>query len=500
MALSRRGFLALTAVLGVAGSVRAEPSPAARLRPLVEPELEALGRWATQVGGRFAGTFVDVRTGAEIASVLADAPMNPASNQKLVTAGVALEVLGGEFTFTAGLYGQLAAGRVDELVLRSDGDPSLSRGDLEAFAKALGEKGVRSVGDVSVDQSAFDESFVPPGFDQQPGEWAAFRAPVSAVSLDRNSVLVTVAPGERNAPARVSFEPAGFVDVEGQVKTSPRGSRPLARVGLAPHGQRLAAKVSGSVPEGSEPIRYRQRVDDPRLLAGFSLRNALTAAGIHVTGSVRLGGAAVRDELVSRRSRPLADLLPELGKQSDNFYAETLLRAVALKARGRPASSSAGVEVATAWLKAIGAWDSAVQVGNGSGLFDANRLSARSLARLLVSVHQDGDLSAPFLAQLAIGGVDGTLRGRFSKLAQRRAVLAKTGTLRDVVTLSGYVTDPERAHPVAFSLLLNGIAGRAAAGRQRIDRVVGLVASELAGTRARPPAEAAKPAPHATGG
>jgi D-alanyl-D-alanine carboxypeptidase/D-alanyl-D-alanine-endopeptidase (penicillin-binding protein 4) len=500
MALSRRGFLALTAVLGVAGSARAATSPAAQLRPLVEPELEALGRWAASVGGRFAGTFVDVTTGAEIASVLADEPMNPASNQKLVTAAIALEVLGPTFTFTAGLFGKIAAARVDELVLRAEGDPSLSRGDLEAFAKALFDKGVRAVGDVAVDQSAFDESFIPPGFEQQPDEWAAFRAPVSAVSLDRNSVLVTVAPGERQGPARVTFEPAGFVDVEGHVKTSPRGARPLARVGLAPQGQRLVAKVSGSVPEGSEPIRYRQRVDDPRLLAGYALKNALTAAGIHVTGSVRSGGAAQRHELVSRRSRPLGELLPELGKQSDNFYAETLLKAVALKARGRPASSSAGAEVATAWLKAVGAWDSAVRVGNGSGLFDANRLSARSLARLLVSVHRDADLSAPFQAQLAVGGVDGTLRGRFVKLAPRRVVLAKTGTLRDVVTLSGYVMDPERSHPVAFSLLLNGVAGRAAAGRQRIDRVVELVANELAGTRARPPAEAAQPAARATGG
>ncbi|HEX6274825.1 MAG TPA: D-alanyl-D-alanine carboxypeptidase/D-alanyl-D-alanine-endopeptidase, partial [Polyangiaceae bacterium] len=260
------------------------------------------------------------------------------------------------------------------------------------------------------------------------------------------------------------------------------------------------AKVSGSVPEGSEPIRYRQRVDDPRLLAGYSLRNALTSVGIHVTGSVRLGGAAERHELVSRKSRPLAELLPELGKQSDNFYAETLLKAVALKVRGRPASSVAGAEIATAWLKQLGAWDSAVEIGNGSGLFDANRLSARSLARLLVSVHRDGDLSAPFLAQLAVGGVDGTLRGRFPKLAQRRTVLAKTGTLRDVVALSGYVTAPERAHPVAFSLLLNGIPGRATAGRQRIDRVVELVANELDVTRARPPAEAAQPAASATGG
>jgi D-alanyl-D-alanine carboxypeptidase/D-alanyl-D-alanine-endopeptidase (penicillin-binding protein 4) len=272
-------------------------------------------------------------------------------------------------------------------------------------------------------------------------------------------------------------------------------------VALAASGQRLVAKISGSVPEGSEPIRYRQRVDDPRLLAGFALMNALAAAGISVAGNVRNGGSAQKTELVSRSSRPLAELLPELGKASDNFYAETLLEAVALRVRGRPASSAAGADVAAAWLREIGAWEADLRVGNGSGLFDANRLTARSLARLLVSVHRNPALSAPFLAQLAVGGVDGTLRGRFAKLAQRQTVLAKTGTLRDVVALSGYVMDPERARPVAFSLLLNGIAGRTPAGRQRIDRIVELVANELAGgAPRRSPAEASGATAHSADG
>lgn len=481
MALTRRGFIALGALVGLPREARGEPVLPSRLRGLIEPELASIERWATSVGGSFGGTFIDVTSGAEIASVLADVPMNPASNQKLVTAGVALRHLGQGHTFTAGLYGSVSSGRIDELVLRADGDPSLSRGDLEAFATALSERGVKSVGNVVVDQSAFDDHFVPPGFEQQPDEWAPFRAPVSAVSLDRNTVLVTVAPGERGAPARVTFDPAGFVDIEGQVKTSARGARPLARVGLVPNGQRLLARVSGSVPEGSEPIRYRQRVDDPRLLAGQALKNALAARGIAVTGSLRSGASSQNHELVSRKSRPLSELLPELGKASDNFYAETLLKAVALATRGRPASAAAGTEVAAAWLRDLGAYEASIRIGNGSGLFDANRLTARSLARLLVSVRRHPALAEPFALHLAVGGVDGTLRNRFPKLAQRRAVLAKTGTLRDVVALSGYVMDPERTRPIAFSLLLNGIAGRAPMGRQRIDRIVEMVAKELAG-------------------
>ena len=130
----------------------------------------------------------DVETGIEIGALSADVPENPASNAKLVTAGAALSKLGGNFVFTSGLYGSIVDGRVANLVLRSDGDPSLTSADLTLLASGLRQRGVREVGDVWVDQSAFDEQYVPPAFEQQPEEWAAFRAPVSAVAVDRNSV------------------------------------------------------------------------------------------------------------------------------------------------------------------------------------------------------------------------------------------------------------------------------------------------------------------------
>src|SRR5204863_8961042 len=109
-------------------------------------------------------------------------------------------------------------------------------------------------------------------------------------------------------------------------------------------------------------------------------------------------------------------LLPELGKSSDNFYAEMLLRAIGKKVCGRPATSTSGADAALAWLKEIGAADSGTHVTNGSGLFDSNRLTPRSLARLLVAVAGDTTLAAPFQGQLAVGGVDGTLKSRFPAL------------------------------------------------------------------------------------
>jgi D-alanyl-D-alanine carboxypeptidase/D-alanyl-D-alanine-endopeptidase (penicillin-binding protein 4) len=471
--LSRRGFLAAVGALALP-----RPARAAEAVPELQTALDAVARWATSSHARFGACFLDARTGSELASVSPDVAENPASNMKLVTASAALRYLGEGAVFTTGLYGRIRDGRIETLVLRGDGDPSLTSDDLALFAAELRARGVRQVGDILVDQSAFDERFVPPGFEQQPDEWAAFRAPVSAVAVDRNSVFVTIAPGAAGAPARVGFEPPGFVDVDGEIATVPKGKRAIPRVGPQARGQRLRVRLAGAVAEGSAPLRYRQRVDDPRLLAGYSLRAALAAAGVAVAGSVRQGGEGEQRELCVHRSRPLSKLLPELGKASDNFYAEMLLRAIGKKVRGRPATSAAGADAALAWLKEIGASDSGARISNGSGLFDANRLTPRSLARLLVAVAGKPALATAFQEQLAVGGVDGTLKGRFRSLARERVVLAKTGTLRDVVALSGYVLDADGKPSVAFSTIMSSVTKHAGA-RTRIDRIVERVAAAV---------------------
>ena len=488
--VSRRGFLAGLGALALGRPALADPpvAPPPIAPPAsTAPALDAAVRWARSAGARLGGCFIDIASGAEFAGAAADIAENPASNQKLVTAGALLRNLGSERTFATGLYGRVVNGRIDALVLRGEGDPSLTSADLIAMATGLKERGVREVGALLVDQSAFDEHFVPPGFEQQPNEWAAFRAPVSAVAVDRNSVLVSIEPTQSGAPARVSFLPEGFVELDGQIATGARGKPLRAVAGLGARGDHLVAHLGGAVAEGSAALRYRQRVEDPRLLPAYVLRAALVAAGIKLDGGLLLGGGGERNELLVHRSRRLAELLPELGKNSDNFYAETLLKTLGAAIVGTPGTSAQGAEVATAWLKEIGAWDAGTRVTNGSGLFDTNRLSPRTLARVLAYGWRDPALGPDFVAQLAVGGVDGTLKERFSGSAARRAVLAKTGTLKDVVALSGYAVGPDRRRAVAFSLIASNLHGRLTTARQHIDAVVESVVHELWGD---PPAAA----------
>ncbi len=453
------------------------PGKAGRLGS-VQREVDQLVHWVTSQGGE-AGVLVrELGSGRVLAQHGQDRPLNPASNAKLVTAAAALDALGSEYRFTTGVYGSIENGRAERLVLRGHGDPSLTTASLWDLGHALTEMGLEQVGVVEVDGTRFDESFVPPAFDQQPDEWASFRAPISAVALERNTVTINVMAGRQGEEARVWVDPPGFVELQGTIVTRARGSREAVRLALSPSGPRLVAKMDGHVPAGSGRLRFTRRVDDPTLFAGYVFRDILRRVGVRVDGEVRRGTGAEKRRLVYVSSAPLRELLDSLGKESDNFYAEMVFKALGAEHAEGPARSADGAAMVVEWLKKHGGYPRGSRITNGSGLFDANRLSASALVNTLVAVYDDQALRPEFLSHLAKGGVDGTLRSRFTKGPARARVRAKTGTLARVDALSGYVLAPQRKDAVAFAILVNGVAAHQQT-RRRVDDIVAAVAQHV---------------------
>lgn len=474
-----------------------EPATAAAATPQGSEELrkavQSLKSWAKGRGGTLSAEIVDTNTGTVWAEANSTHVLNPASNMKLITVAVALATLGSEYRFSTGLYGRMHSGKVESLVLRGEGDPSLDLAALWRLAHALERLGVQEVGDILVDQSRFDDQFVPPAFGQQPHEWARFRAPVSAIAINQNTVTLNVVATTPGQPARLWFEPAGIVSTRGMIKTRKKGKGQSIRLSLedknpgalaadappvepssttAADGELLWANVGGHVAVGMPRLRFARRLSDPRKAPGLALRRLLSKQGIVVRGKVALGGAGQTHRLVFHRSEPLARLVHPLGKQSDNFYAEMLLKTLGAASGNGPATSEEGAAVVRQWLDQCGALSPDTKISNGSGLFDANLISARTLTQTLTAVARDPRIFPEFLAQLSIGGVDGTLRSRLRKLRGHRQIRAKTGTLNAAVSLSGYVLSRSGRSPLAFSLMVNGIAGQAYNIRRRFDQIV----------------------------
>ncbi len=483
-------ILALTAAaLLVAPDVRPDPPPpSGALAPDPPPapadrvpELDAAARAMASDraldGAQVGIAVLDVDSGRLLAAVNEHLALNPASNAKLYTAAAALATLHGEHRYETTLTGRLDGDAVGgPIAIRGYGDPSLTTADLWDMVQDLKGFGVKRVdGDVVVDQRFYDEQTTPPAFEQQPNEWAAFRAPVSAVALDENCVTLTVRPSSPGSPARVEFVPPGFVDVDGAIKTAEGGGADTVELALAGNGSRMSAHLSGAVAGDSRVVRFTRRAEDPRLLAGYALKALLDRADVKVSGEVKLGSA--RGHTLARHlSAPLSQLLYALGKQSDNFYAEMVFKTLGGEAKGRPARSGDAAEVVTSFLGRIGASDPGVVIKNGSGLFDANRVTAWSTVELLRWAYRDPAVQPEYLAQLSVGGADGTLHRRFRPELTRRRVRAKTGTLDDVISLSGYVLRDAGRGPIAFSVLFNHVGGRQDGARHAADRLVELVA------------------------
>ncbi len=476
--------LACAAVLAlVAPDVRPDPSLEAGVAPASEraPELEAAARGIASeraLDGASVGiAILDVDSSRLLASVNEHLPLNPASCAKLYTAAAALAILHGEHRYETTLSGKLEGDAVSgPLAVHGYGDPSLSTSDLWSMVQDLKEHGVRRVeGDVVVDQDFYDDQTTPPAFDQQPNEWAAFRAPVSAVAVDENCVTMTVRPAAAGASAHVAFDPPGFVDVEGSIRTADGDGADTVELALSGNAGRMAAKVTGAIAAATRLVRYTRRADDPRLLAGYALKALLERADVKVTGEVKLGTGRGR-VLAKHQSEPLSTLLLGLGKHSDNFYAEMIFKSLAGGEKGRPAKAADSAEVVTRFLARIGATDQGIVVKNGSGLFDANRVTASSTVSLLRAMWRDSTVQPEYLAQLSVGGVDGTLRKRFRGELTKRRVRAKTGTLDDAIALSGYLLRDGGKGPVAFSILFNHVGGKQDVARRAADRLVETIA------------------------
>ncbi|HVJ92371.1 MAG TPA: D-alanyl-D-alanine carboxypeptidase/D-alanyl-D-alanine-endopeptidase [Labilithrix sp.] len=484
MRKGRRLLLAVAAFLLVVsgGDERAhsQPSPSsgseqASRAPELAAAVRAIVHDRALKDAQIGVVIMDVETGNIVASSGEHLVLNPASNAKLYTAAAALAMLKATHRYQTTLSGTVQNGGVSGLVLRGRGDPSLRSRDLWQMALELKAHGVRRVdGDIFVDQKFFDEQTTPPAFEQQPNEWASFRAPVSAVALNGNTVTLTVRPTTTGQPATAWFDPPGFVDVDGTVKTGEDGADAVI-LELSPSGKRLAAKLGGTVGADAKLVRYTRRVDDPRLLPGYALKAIFDEAGIKVGGDVKLGSGEKGTVIARHESEPLSTLLYALGKNSDNFYAEMIFKSIAAETKARPAKSQDASAIVAAWLAKNDLGDAGLVVKNGSGLFDSNRTTAFSVAKLLRYCWQDPTIRNEFVAQLAIGGVDGTLHKRFRNTRARRAVRAKTGTLDDAIALSGYVLGPTGKNTLAFSILFNHVAGHAASARMAADKLVELI-------------------------
>ncbi len=476
--------LALAALLASPARA-AEPSRKEALQQLRAALAEILSSSAL-ANARAGVAVASLETGEILYAHNPDELLNPASNVKLFTTAAALARLGPEYRFETEFHVEPATGGavVRNLHVRGKGDPTFVSERLWEVAGELYHLGLRTVtGDLVVDDSWFDGEREGPGFDQESGD-RSYLAPAGALSLNFNSVAIHVAPGGKvGEKGRVELEPmSDFFQLDNRTATVRAGARRRVTPSSIALGARQRILVEARLPLGSRPQAIWRKIDSPALYFGHTLKRFLELRGVKVQGKVRRGTVPDGARLLHvAESESLGEVARRLNKTSNNFVAEQILKTLGAEVKGPPGTWPKGVEAAEELLAEAGLERGTYIMKNGSGLNDANRFSARQTVKLLREMWRRFPLMAEFVSALPVAGRDGTIRWRMEGSEAVGRLRAKTGTLENVTSLSGYV-ETKGKERLAFAVIVNDYAGKA----PQVTRAVDALGSALAAAGGEP--------------
>lgn len=465
-----------------AAALALAPCPAfaqAAVQPVAPAAVDAMTPILAEAGpGTRWGVVVADAEGREVVAINPDGRFMPASNTKLFTTAAALwaQAKGGVLDQQAsGAEVRLApTGRATapDVVLTGRGDTRLSSAAtcvtncLAALADAVAAR-TRTVRDVIGDDTLFPDQRWSPGMSWNNIPTSSGTA-ISALSVDDNEIVATVAPGAIGAPPVMKLPP--YYTLDNRARTVPGEGETLAYDRL-PFSRVLV--VTGTIGAARAAVSWRLGVDDPAELAAWRLAEMLRARGVVVSGK-----AIARHRLVmpeddpeqrtaplparARASAALATLAPPplgediaiINKQSQNLHAELLLRRLGLATgTGSIADGQAAVR---AMLAEAGVAEAQVSLSDGSGMSSYNRVTPRGMARLLSWAGKQ-PWGAEFRDSLPIGGLDGTLRRRFVGTMLAGRIFAKTGTLNATNALAGWLVAAS-GKTLTFAIYANDVA------------------------------------------
>jgi serine-type D-Ala-D-Ala carboxypeptidase/endopeptidase (penicillin-binding protein 4) len=432
-----------------------------------------------------------------------DTPRIPASNMKLFTTAVALDVMGPDYVFTTPLT---LVGDVKEGVLHGHiwvsgrGDPTISerfhKGDryrvFKQWADLLIAKGIKRVtGSVVGDDNYFDDQVRNPDWDEgNLGEW--FGAPVSALSFNDNCVDVYWKAGKKiGSKARYSINPnLGALIINNRVKTV----RYKRGVSNRRYYHMLVGTPTTEVRGSIRSTRKRAVCDvaaisNPTLFFAAAFTKVLRDKGIKVDGppldnddaEIAIAQGTPVRRVSTARSPKLSSIVYVTNHRSQNFYAEMLLKCIGRVVNGT-GSFQDGAEVVSKFMTRWKIAGNGFHQADGSGLAKSNRVTPRQFVALLrvMKSHPHGKHFWSSLPQGSKKGGSMHYRLQQGKYQQRLApyVWAKTGSVNGVRALSG-ICRPKKGKPFNFSIILNDLPKRGLLGNRAIDEIIAAAAKAI---------------------
>lgn len=337
----------------------------------------------------------NVRGGQALLTANADRAFTPASTMKLVTTYAALGMLGPNYRWPTEIYttGQVINGTLNgDVIIKGYGDPDFREANLRTMLQQLRAQGIHTIrGNLLADTTFFKLGNRDPGaFDGKPHK--AYNALPEALLYNERGSCYT------------------FKNLKGKIQ----------RVCPLPTNRKARAAVNTNIFGGFWKIWTGEM-------------------GGKMHGQFYQRPKPYNARLVYRHhSKPLSHVIKRVNKKSNNVMARQLLLSIAAKQKGAPGTERKGAQAIGQWLSGRGLHFPELRIENGSGLSRVAKVSARHLGEMLVDAY-NSPYRNHFMQSLAVLGVDGTVRNRLKKSPARGRGKFKTGTLRNVRAIAGYV-------------------------------------------------------------
>jgi serine-type D-Ala-D-Ala carboxypeptidase/endopeptidase (penicillin-binding protein 4) len=387
---------------------------------------------------------------------------------------------------------------------------------LEEMVDQVAASGLKSVkGEVIGDDTVFPWEPYAQDWVIDDAVWG-YGAPVSALTINDNQIKVTVSPGSTvGGPVNVVIDPAvPYYTLEVSATTGAAKSRSAIQFERALGSKVL--RIYGTIGLHAKPDVEEIAIQDPPEYAAMALKGMLEARGIVVSGVAkarhrvllnaesftRESGVVVDAEakdvspqqrleppddaefdaamngeertIATHQSAPLVQDVVVTNKTSQNLHAELLLRQLG-EARGRDGTIAQGAKVVRQFLLDAGIDKDDFVFFDGSGLSGHDLVTPRATVRLLQYASTQPWFT-DWKSSLPVGGVDGSLEGRFTTAPLKGRVFAKTGTLGEARALSGYV-ECASGRTVIFSIMVGNHLPQTNADRDVTNKIVAAIAA-----------------------
>lgn len=405
----------------------------------------------------------------------------PASNAKLLTTAAALQKLGADFRIKTSVY----SGENGSLYVAGRGDPSIAEAQLKSLAQQLKQRGISQVNQLIGDDSYFQGSAVNPNWEWEDAQ-AGYGAPINSLIFNQNAIDLLLSPQALGQPLKVTFaEPklANQWQLQNNSVTVAQNESEFIEVGR--EFDRPIIRVGGQLKVGAEPESAYVAVVNPANNFLQYFQQALAAEGIPVKQAlVASASRNFNQELATVESPPLAELVRETNRESNNLYAEVLLRLLGKATDKMPLpqtltgkmpvpqedTGEMGLKELKTVLTQLGVNPNSYRLADGSGLSRHNLITPEALVETLRFM-ANSPAASIYRQSLPIAGESGTLKNRFNITPNRVNLQAKTGTMSGVSALSGYIEVPNY-EPLVFSIIVNQSDLSTAKMRSATDEIV----------------------------